>query len=279
MPLHPHHVFVATLGGQPQIVTLALDQLLAQGVPINEVVVVHLALDNPRYQASLHRLAGEFVHDCYAGQTCRYRPLAVRLHTHIVADLDSELAFDATRETFARLFADLKRQEYVVHLCPTGGRRMLGHMAMLEAQRTLAYTDRAWHLHSPDCVREQTRDGALLHVPATAHPRLLRVAFPHYQPVAAPGASAMLPVIDPAERARCQQVYDALTARPRDVLRAFAAGRDPAGVAAELCISIRTVDSHKTVIFAECCNAWNLAPDTHLRYAWLREKFAAYFEV
>lgn len=34
-------IFIATLGAEPQVVTLTLDVLLGQGVPITQVVVIH----------------------------------------------------------------------------------------------------------------------------------------------------------------------------------------------------------------------------------------------
>lgn len=37
---HPH-ILVATLGGQPQIVTFTLDLLLQHGFPITDVFVIH----------------------------------------------------------------------------------------------------------------------------------------------------------------------------------------------------------------------------------------------
>ena len=40
MPDYPH-VLVATLGGQPQVITFTLDLLLEEGYPISEVFVLH----------------------------------------------------------------------------------------------------------------------------------------------------------------------------------------------------------------------------------------------
>jgi len=55
---------VATLGGQPQIVTFTLDLLLAQGETIDQVVIVYPA-SGLRYRESYRRLAGEFAGDLY----------------------------------------------------------------------------------------------------------------------------------------------------------------------------------------------------------------------
>jgi hypothetical protein len=80
-------------------------------------------------------------------------------------------------------------------------------------------------------------------------------------------------VLDEAERARCTAVVDRLTDRQRDVLAAFAAGLNPQQVAEKLFISIKTVDSHKTVILAGRRIAWALPEDEWLDYRFLAEKF------
>lgn len=115
---HFSNVCVTTLGGQPQIVTLALDALQASGEVINDLIVVHLALDNPRYQASHQRLAETLASSPYCGQI-RYLPHLVRLRGQPLADLDSELALDAASDTFEQLFRQLKQHDCTIHLCST----------------------------------------------------------------------------------------------------------------------------------------------------------------
>ena len=84
--------------------------------------------------------------------------------------------------------------------------------------------------------------------------------------------------LDSAERARCQSVVEQLTPRQTDVLRAFAAGLHPQEVAEALCVTVKTVHAHKTVILSECRNAWELPQDARLVYHFLREKFGRYFQ-
>ena len=64
MPDHTH-ILLATLGGQPQVVTFTLDLLLNEGFPINEVMVIHPKASQPRLQRSLACLSAEFVGDYY----------------------------------------------------------------------------------------------------------------------------------------------------------------------------------------------------------------------
>ena len=282
-------VCVATLGGQPQVVTLALDRLLSRGSHIDEVIVVHLAPYNDRYRKALECLQYEFAGDCYAGNPCRYRPVSVRLRSQPIDDLNSEQAIDAARNTFHTLFGRLKQHDVTIHLCISGGRRLLGILALAMAQLHFDYVDRIWHLYSPDEVRKQTDCGAMMHLPD--HPDILLVNVPllpssHFiAPYLTTRTSAKSAfeqqqhLSDESERARCQQVVAQLSARRCDVLRAFAQGLNPQEVATQLNITISTVDSHKTAIFQECINAWNLPLNYRLRYYFLREKFAAFFGV
>ena len=55
------HTLLATLGGQPQVVTFTLDLLLQRGFPISEVILVHPEASHPRLQHSLDCLNAEFV--------------------------------------------------------------------------------------------------------------------------------------------------------------------------------------------------------------------------
>ena len=82
--------------------------------------------------------------------------------------------------------------------------------------------------------------------------------------------------MDYGEAARRTAVLEKLTRRQKDVLKAFATGRDREAVASQLHISVKTVDSHKTVILDECRNAWKLPEETHLGYRFIAEKFGGF---
>jgi CRISPR-associated protein Csx14 len=284
----PPCVCLATLGGQPQIVTLALDALLAQGAPISELIVVHLSLNDPRYQASVRRLNAAFANDHYQSRPLRYRPLALTCGGQPLHDLANEVAADAILNSFHQLIQQLKQQGTTVHLCMTGGRRLLGTLAMSVAMIHFDHADRIWHLYSSDAVRSRSRDGAVLHLPGDPGVRLIRVPAPAWGsmfPVLRPqhiNASQALQrqgsAADALERQRCRAVDAQLTPRQREVLRSFAGGKNPQEVAAELNITTATVHSHKGAIFQLCLAAWDLDFGTSLGYRWLAEKFGDYWE-
>ena len=75
------------------------------------------------------------------------------------------------------------------------------------------------------------------------------------------------------EKGRITAVLQQLTPRQTDVLQAFAAGLSPQEVADELVITVKTVNSHKTVILAECRNAWDMDETAWLDYRFIAEKF------
>jgi CRISPR-associated protein Csx14 len=286
MGLSSTNVCITTLGGQPQVVTLTLDALLAHGETFGELIVIHLSERNLRYRDALALLAREFAGERYRGHPCRYRPQAVTLGGQPIDDLDNEPAAGAALNTFIRLIQRIKQQDRAIHLCVSGGRRLLGMLAMSAIQCHGDHADQIWHLFSSDEVRERTDGGALLHLPERDGMRLVRVPLPalsQYLPRARPhfGADDTAPAtgaFDAAEHARCRQVVEQLTPRQRDVLRELAAGLTPQEVAERLSVTLGAVHYHKTHIFQECQVAWGLT-DSRLDYHWLRDRFASFFTV
>src|SRR5436305_6121528 len=100
------HTLVATLGGNPQIVTFTLDLLLRRGIPIYEVIVVHPA-SSPHLQQSLERLNAEFVGDCYTFEgrslTIRFRQQVLNHYDTIIDDIVDERTASGTLDTIGEL--------------------------------------------------------------------------------------------------------------------------------------------------------------------------------
>ena len=279
-------VLVAPLGGQPQVITFALDLLLAQGSVVNEVIVIHLAA--LRYRQAYRRLAEAFPGDSYSGRPIHLRGVPVLRQGRALDDVRDTTDADAVWRTVHELIAGLKARGLRLHLLLTGGRRLLALMAVSAALLHLEHGDRAWHLYTPDGVREAARDGALLHVPAEAGVQLIEVPlaplgayFPGLRPLLGASPAEVIATrtrwLDEVEQGRCRAVLARLSERQADVLRAFAEGQSPAQVADRLTITPKTVDAHKTIILAECRLAWSLPEDERLSYHWLRDKFGRYF--
>lgn len=277
---------IATLGGQPQVVTFALDALQARGEAIHEVYVLHLSPQNLRTHQSLTRLAHEFVDDCYAGRPCRFRRVPITLRGQPILEIRNEVEADATWQTVRSLIAELKEQGHRLHLCVSGGRRMMSLMVMSAAMLLCDHQDRLWHLYTPEEMQERARDGVLLHAKPNDGVQLIQTPlapwgtyFPALRAMATAPAQAVaqqMGWLQSANKAPCRQVYERLSLRQREILAAFTQGLSPQDVAAQLHITLSTVNSHKTAILAECRIAWGLDEEARLDYRFLRERFAGF---
>jgi CRISPR-associated protein Csx14 len=290
---------VVTMGGQAQVVTFALDWLLAQGESLREVVVLHLSSEDERTRRALAQLAAEFSGDRYrylspgdqGEQHCRLRlapmrrssPQAFDAAQEKLADIRDEADAEATWQTVYHLLSSLKTQGRPLHLCIAGGRRMMGLLALSAAMLLCGHDDRVWHMYTPAEFLEQARDGAIMHARPEDGVRLIQVPvvpwgayFPALRNLTRPPAqiiAAQTAHLDEAERARCRAAVARLTRRQMDVLRTFASGLPPQEAAEALGISLKTVDSHKTAILGECRVAWSLPEDARLDYHFLHDKF------
>lgn len=270
------------MGGQAQVVTFALDALLAAGERIGDVVVLHFSPSNPRVKRALAQLGAEFAGDRYAGQPVSYRHMPVAADgaplDYVCTEREAEVVWQLGRD----LLADLKQREQRLHLCIAGGPRMLALTLTTAAMLQCDHRDCLWHLYTPRDFLDQARDGAILHAPPEAGVRLLPVPmaplgsyFPVLRHLARPAADPVAR-LSPQDAARCRQVWAQLTPRQQDVVRALAAGRLPHEAAESLSITLKTLDAHKTQVLAECRVAWALPEDEHLTYYFLRETFGTW---
>lgn len=283
------HTLLATLGGQPQVVTFTLDLLLQRGFPISEVIVIHPEASHPRLQHSLDCLNAEFVGDQYRidGRTisCHFRTHVLRLDDEPLADIVDDESADGTLDTLHHLICDLKRQRRRIHLSVTGGRRLMALLATSVAFLNFDRHDRVWHIYTPEAIQQCTNDGALMHVSTEAGVCLIEspsMSLGAYLPNQAQSfyaaQSAQRSRLDAQERARCKQVVKAATRRQLEVLQAFASGLTPQEVADKLSIDIKTVHSHKTILLDHCRNAWENINEP-LDYRFLQKAFVGYLDI
>jgi CRISPR-associated protein Csx14 len=277
---------VATLGGQPQVVTFALDALLARGEPVEEVYVLHLSPRNGDASRSLAKLLQEFPNDTYAGRPCRFRRVTLADGTTPLTDIRNAADAEATLRCVRGLLVELKTQGCRLHLCISGGRRMIGMLVMSMAALLCDHQDALWHMHTPDAFRARADGGAVMHAGPADGVQMIQAPlvpwgayFPALREMAiAPqvAIAQQLAALTAANEPACRLVYERLSEREREVLAAFAAGLTPQGVAERLHISLGTVNTHKTAILSECRTAWGLGESPRLSYHFLREKFVAF---
>ncbi len=291
---------IATLGGKPQVVTFALDALLAAGVRVQRVCVVHLSAQDPRIQQSLDKLQAD-LRVTYGKSAPRFEsvpihappPAAQGTYAAIkgrpIDSIDDPAAPEAIWMTLHRLIGTLRAEGYGIHLCMTGGPRLIALQALSAATVLLTPQDRCWHLYTPPALREAAGEGEIMHVtePASAAggvslipvPVLpLGLFIPGLQQAALQSPDQILSAgrqwLSAQDEQRCRQVMRRLTPRQRAVLREFARpGAQAAAVAKRLHVAVTTVNSHQQVIRQECRAAWNLQPTDKVDAQFVREHF------
>lgn len=274
---------ICTLGGQPQIVTFALDYLLRRGETVREVFVLHLSPDDGRIEQSLNRLLAEFEGDAYRNRPCRFRAMALRRNNRLLTAVRTEAEAEAVRQTVFSLITDLKQAGRTLHLCLAGGPRMMALMVLSAAMLHCSHQDKVWHIHTEPDFLEQARGGRIMHDETGRQTRLVQVPVvpwgaylpPFLTAETTPGAAmhAQTAWMGREERRRCQAVWAKLTPRQQEVVRAFAGGLTPQEVAEQLVVSVKTISSHTTEIFAKCRVGWDLPEDSRLTFHFLRDKF------
>lgn len=140
-------VLISTLGSEPQVVTLALDALIAMDIAIDRVDVVHT---HPNYEpiySALKRLQQEFViNRVYSNIQYVTHPLMSDngILTDVVSTQDIEDAFNS----LYLLIRQHKRLGNTIHLCIAGGRKTTTVFALSVAYALFDNTDYIWHLVS-----------------------------------------------------------------------------------------------------------------------------------
>lgn len=276
---------IATLGGQPQVITFALDVLLAQGEAITDVYVLHVDEQQPRIRHSLACLLREFAHQQYQGHDCRLHRVPLQMNGQTLKDIRTEAEAEATWQTVRNLLARQKSQGHSLHLCVSGGRRMIGLLLTSAAALLCDHRDRIWHMYTPDDFQRRARHGAIMHAQPGDGVQLIQVPIVPWGTYF-PGLRAMAQAPEEAvaeqmgwltsSEPQCQSVWDSLTGRQRAVLRAFAEGLSPQDVAETLNITLSTVNTHKTTILDACRNAWRIPLEERLDYHFLRERFGPF---
>jgi CRISPR-associated protein Csx14 len=281
------HVLVATLGGQPQVVTFTLDLLLARGYPISEVFVVHPRAAAPsRLYRSLLRLSGEFSGQRYPGarNPLHFHSCLLELDGAPIDDICDDAHADGTLDTLHRLISDLKRDGYRIHLSVSGGRRLMALLALSVAVFNFDRHDHIWHIYTPQALQEQAHEGAIMHAPPDSGVTLLQGPFitlgayihdPRQSFRSAQEEQQFQ--MEAQERARCAEVVKKASPAQLKVLQAFSKGLKTQQVASELHITPATVHTHKTVLLDLCRTIWNIPEHEHIDYHFLHVKFASYF--
>jgi len=258
---------ISTLGSEPQVVTSALDLLLAQGEPVSQVDVLHTS---PRSGPTVS--AVNTVREAFSA--CQYgASITLRLHPILVdcqptEDVETPAASAAAFRALYRLVRAHKQQERQVHLCIAGGRKNLAIFGMVTAQLLFDASDCLWHLYSAgeflNSKRLHPQPGDEVHL--LAIPVLLRdylsPALTHLRHIDDPyEALQLIEQLDLNRKleSAASFIQGALTGAERRVVALLVLeGLSDQEIASRLLLSPRTVEQHLRSAYAKAAAHWEL---------------------
>ena len=272
---------VATLGTEPQVVTLVLDLLQAKGYPIAEVIVIHTT--GRAIQPALAALAAEFA----APGSRPYRPVAVAGEQGPVADIVTEADAAALLRTLYRVLLAEKRAGRLVHLSIAGGRKPMAVYGMVAAQLLFDDDDRVWHLLSEGW---RPGDEQVMHLRPGVAASLVPVPVLRWSAVS-PVLTELALREDPWEAIQAQRAMQQeedrrrkrdfleqwLTRAEREVVRLACLGLDNAAISRRLHKKEKTVSNQLTSIYEKLHEWRGYRTDVPVSRAVLVAEFAPYF--
>lgn len=176
-------VLIATLGTQPQVVTLVLDLLFEQGCNIDEVVVIHTDATQSKIKAAFHRLDREFpgrTRYAYYDRACTYRTVELRLGKRPIKVTRTEREAGAVYTTLYREVRAYKTVGKRVHLNIAGGQKSMSVYGMATAQLLFDTDDCLWYLLSRPVFEESEK----MHAARPEDTQLVNIPVLSYGPFA-----------------------------------------------------------------------------------------------
>lgn len=274
-------VLIATLGTEPQVVTLTLDLLQAKGYVISKIIVVHTAARPVR--SALNILQQELSHL----KGCPYRTIAIESDKGHITDIATEADTAALLRTLYHVVLTEKRAGRLVHLGIAGGRKPMAIYAMVVAQLLFDQDDRVWHLLSPEWKPGSRRT---MHAAPGDHVSLVPVPVLRWSTVS-PVLTELALREDPWEAIQAQRFMQQeedrrrkrdflehwLTPAERKVVWLASLGLDNAAIAQRLDKSEKTIANQLTNIYAKLHEWRGFRTDVPVSRAVLVAEFAPYF--
>ncbi|HXG18259.1 MAG TPA: CRISPR-associated ring nuclease [Methylomirabilota bacterium] len=277
----PQHVLIATLGAEPQVVTLTLDLLRRKGCPITEVIVVHTV--GKAVHPALTRLAREFAQP----GACKYRAVPIECADLSVADFHTETDTAALLRILYRTVLTEKRAGRLVHLSIAGGRKPMAVYGMVVAQLLFDEDDCLWHLLSEDW---RPGDEQVMHVRPGDRISLIPIPVLRWSTVA-PALTELALREDPWEAIQTQRslqqaeayrhkrefIEYVLTPAEQKLVRLVCRGFDNAALARQLHKSEKTVANQLTSVYEKLHEWRGFRDDVVVSRNLLIAEFATYF--
>jgi len=271
---------LATLGLEPQVITYALDILMVNH-PIDEVIIIHT--DHPVINRNIDILREEF------DRTYPKVVLRPVLTTNSNGPVKDFLTQEDLRGLLRTLYIEIRRVRQAncrVHMCISGGRKVMAVMAMSVAQLLFGLNDQVWYL-----ITEGWNPGSeqRLHAGESDKTLLLPVPVLRWNE-----ADTLLRTVaelnDPQEvitwykrltqkaevKRKDEFIRHWLTPAEREVTRLACLGFDNVTIAAKLAKQEQTVANQLRGVY-EKLREWLGFPDYTVDRSILISRFAPYF--
>lgn len=269
-------VLIATLGAEPQVISLATQTLLRQDALLRAVVVLHT---HAAYEPVATALP--LLQNCFATQ-----PTWPPLHTEPVPvdDVLEPAQFEQFSQSLYTVLKTWIAQPARIHLLLAGGRKPMAMLGMSVAQLVCGPDDRVWYLHSDEVLRKSgrmlTELGDQVQLIAIPLPRFTAAPPLFTRPFQAATPAAARDVLAAEQRQRLQHfVHHELTAAEREVAALVA--RDVLTVkeiGARLHKSPKTVTNQLNTIYSKLESFFGLQPDVGVKREFLRRELGDFFE-
>ncbi|MEW6180385.1 MAG: CRISPR-associated ring nuclease [Chloroflexota bacterium] len=266
MILRPRPILIATLGSEPQVVTAGLDLLLADGVGIRHVEVVHTTAPGTPIDDALSRLKAAAAD--YTNPSISFSFFALEEDGRPFADTESRAAGEAVLRLIYRRIAHAKHEGETVHLLIAGGRKTMSIYGMVAAQMLFDEEDRLWHLYSAGdfltSKRLHPRRGDAVQLAPIPVVRWgeLSPAWLNLRGIADPWAA--LEAIRRLQLERRREdihrfLMEKLTPAERQVVEMLVTtGWSDREIAAQLYLSPRTVEQHLRAAYGKAAGHWGM---------------------
>jgi CRISPR-associated protein Csx14 len=268
-------VLIATLGSEPQVVALATQLLMRQGVLLCGVQALHTDARLAPIAQSLPKLQAIFA------AHAEWPPLQT------VAVPCADVLAQEEMDLFAEvLYRELKRWQAAdvqIHLLLAGGRKPMAMVGMTVAQLLLDADDRVWYLHSNEELRIERRPV----LEAGDRAELVAIALPQFRAAPArltrlfqaetPAAARQALAEEQMRRAR-YFVEQELTRAEREVAALVAQSvLTTEELAGRLQKSPKTISNQLNSIYSKLESAFGLQPDGGVKREFLRRELGGYF--
>jgi len=240
-------MLIATLGAEPQVVTLTLDSLLARGERITSVIVVHTTPDREPVRSSVRSLYREFMVVRPYGNEILFVPHLLAGTSGPLVDVVTPSDIDDAFRSLYILLRQHKQAGRSIHLSVAGGRKTMALFAMAAAQILFGPEDHVWHLVSDPALVISKR----LHADRPGDVTLVPVPVAHWERLRPDDSSRVRDFIElvltPAER----EVTELLIRE----------GLSNAALAERLGKSVKTVANQLSSVYVKLGRHFDL-PDT-----------------